>query len=86
MTSCYYAPTPTRDSWFQTNQPEHESDDRAGNLVTSMCVTNEKDTDCSGKFNQHLLLICGSVKTKIQDRAGILVLVRVLRNIISKIY
>ena len=27
----------------QTNQPEHESDDHAGDTVTSVCVTNEKD-------------------------------------------
>ena len=35
---------PTRGSWFQTNQPENESDDHAGDQVTSVCVTNEKDT------------------------------------------
>ena len=27
-----------------TNQPEHESDDLAGDMVTSVCVTNEKDS------------------------------------------
>ena len=43
MTSFYYASTQTRDNWFQTNQPEQESDDRAGDTVTSVCVTNEKD-------------------------------------------
>ena len=43
ITSFYYASTPTRDNCFQTNQPEHESDDRAGDTVTSVCVTNEKD-------------------------------------------
>ena len=26
-----YTVTPTHGNWFQTNQPEHESDDRAGN-------------------------------------------------------
>ena len=40
MTSFYYASTPTRGNWFQTNQPEHELDDRAGDTVTSVCVTN----------------------------------------------
>ena len=29
--------------WFQTNQPEHESDDLAGDTVTSVSVTNQKD-------------------------------------------
>ena len=27
----------------QTNQSMHELDDHAGDTVTSMCVTNEKD-------------------------------------------
>ena len=43
MTSFYYASTLTHGNWFQTNQPEHESDDCAGDTVTSVCVTNEKD-------------------------------------------
>ena len=43
MTSFYYAFKPTRDNLFQTNQPEHESDNRAGDMVSSVCVTNEKD-------------------------------------------
>ena len=43
MMSFYCASTPTRGHWFQTNQLEHESDDPAGNTVTSVCVTNEKD-------------------------------------------
>ena len=43
MTSFYYASKPLRGNWFHTNQPEHESDDRAGDTVTSVCVTNEKD-------------------------------------------
>ena len=47
MLSCYYASTPTRGSWFQTNQqvePEHESYDRACDPLTSLCVTSENDT------------------------------------------
>ena len=41
MTS-YYDSTPTRGIWFQTSQPEHESDDRTGDTVTYVCeVTNE---------------------------------------------
>ena len=38
MTSFYYAFTPTRGNWFQTNQPEPESGDRAGDTVTPLCV------------------------------------------------
>ena len=41
--SCYYDSTPTRGNWFQTNRQEHESDDRAGDTVNPVCVTNEKD-------------------------------------------
>ena len=36
MMSFYYASKPTRGNWFQTNQPEHESDDRSGDTVTSV--------------------------------------------------
>ena len=46
MTSFYYASILTRGKWFQTNHPEHESDDCVGDTmdtVTSVCVTNEKD-------------------------------------------
>ena len=43
MTSFNYINTPTRGNWFQTNPPEHESDDRAGSIVSSVCVTNGKD-------------------------------------------
>ena len=43
MASCYYASTPTGVSWFQTNQLEHELGDRAGDPVTFVCVTNDKD-------------------------------------------
>ena len=41
MTPSYYASTPTRGNWFQTNQPGHKSDDHAGDTVTSVCVTSE---------------------------------------------
>ena len=43
MTSFYNASSPTRGNWFQTNQPEHESDDCPADIVTSVCVANEKD-------------------------------------------
>ena len=35
--------SPTHGKWFQTNQPERELGDRAGDTVTSLCVFNEKD-------------------------------------------
>ena len=50
MTSFYYASTPTRGNWFQTNQLEHESDDRAGDTVTFVCVTIEKDMALQGQI------------------------------------
>ena len=43
MTSFDHVMIPTRDDWFQTNPLEHGSDDRAGNTVSSVCVTNGKD-------------------------------------------
>ena len=43
MTSFYNASSiPARGNWFQTNQPEYESDDCAGDTVISVCVTNDK--------------------------------------------
>ena len=43
MTSFDHVMIPTRGNWFQTSPLEHESDDRAGNTVFSLCVTNGKD-------------------------------------------
>ena len=43
MTSFYFASTLTCSKWFQTNQPEHELYDRAGDIVASVCVTNGTD-------------------------------------------
>ena len=43
MTSFCYASTSTHGNLFQTNQPERESDDRAGDTETYVCFTNEKD-------------------------------------------
>ena len=55
----------TRGNWFQTNPLEHESDDRAGNTVSSVCVLPMvKILHFSGKFDQHLSLCCGYVKLK----------------------
>ena len=38
MTSYDCVMIPTRGNWFQTNPQEHESDDRAGNTVSSVCI------------------------------------------------
>ena len=86
MTSCYYASMPTRGSWFQTNQPELESDDHAGGPVTSVCVTNEKDTALQRQVWSIFVTLLWCSKTEITDGTRILVLVRVLWHMISKIY
>ena len=44
MTSFYYASIPTRGKPVPANQLEHKSNDHTGDTVTSVCVTNEKDT------------------------------------------
>ena len=44
MTSFYFASAPTRNNCFQTNQPEHEPNDRTGDTETSVCV-NTDETD-----------------------------------------
>ena len=43
MASFDYAIKPIRGNGFQTNSPEHGSDDRTGNKVTSVYVINDKD-------------------------------------------
>ena len=68
MMSFHYASTLTRGNWFQTNQPEQELDDRAGDTVISVYVTIE-----SGKFDQHVTASWCS-KTKIIAGPRILVL------------
>ena len=42
MTSFDHVMISTRNNWFQTNPMEHESDDHAGNTVSSVCVINGK--------------------------------------------
>ena len=68
MASFYYASSPICGNWFQTNQPEHISDDRAGDKVTCLCVLPMENNilDFSGKFDQYLSLCCHAVKPKIQ--------------------
>ena len=38
MSSFYYASTPARGNWFQPKQSDHESDDHAGDTITSLCI------------------------------------------------
>ena len=86
MTSFYYATIQTLGNWFQTNQPEHELDDCTGDPVTSLCVTNEKDMALQQQIWSSFISILWCSKSKITDGTGILVLVRVLWDMISKIY
>ena len=82
MTSCYHASTPIRGSWLQTNKPEHESADRAGDPVTCVLPMKTK-RHCSGKIYHHLSLYCDWVKPKLQDETEIVVSVRVLWDMIN---
>ena len=86
MTSCYYASTPTHGRWFQTNQPEHELDDQAGDPVSPVCITNEKGKAQQQQIWSTFVTVLWCSKTKITDRTEILVLVRVLWGMIFKIY
>ena len=45
MMSFDYVVIPTHGNWFQTNPLKNESYDRAGNTVSSVCVTNGKDME-----------------------------------------
>ena len=84
MTSFDHVMIPTRGNWFQTNL--RESDDRAGNTVSSVSVTNGKDMALQRQIWSTFVTLLWFRKTEIQDRARILVLVRVLWVTISKIY
>ena len=75
MTSFNYITIPTRSNWFQTNPQEHESDDRADNAVSSVCVTNGKDMALHRQIWSTFVTVLWLRKAEIQDRAGILVLV-----------
>ena len=69
-----------------TNQPEHESDDRSGDTVTSVCVTDKKDTILQRQIWSTFVTVLWCSRTKITDGTGISVLVGVLQDVISKIY
>ena len=91
ITSCYHVSSPTRGSWCKKTkqnkkQPEHESDDHAGDLVTSVCVTNEKDTAQQRQIWSTSFIVLWCSKIEITDGTGIFGLVRVLWDIIFKIY
>ena len=81
----YYTITPTHGNCFQTNQPEHESDDHAGNTITSVCNHWERYGTSAANWSTFVNVLWSS-KTKITDGIGILVLVRVLSDTVSKIY
>ena len=69
----YYASTPIRGNWFQTNQPEQEigwSHIWYSNFY--VCYQWERYGTSTAKLDQHLSLYCGAVKTKITERTGIL--------------
>ena len=66
MMSFYYVFTPTCGNWFQTNQPEHESNDPTDDTVTSVCYQWERYSISVAIFDQHLSLYCGAVKPKLQ--------------------
>ena len=74
----YYIIIPTCGNWFQTNPLEHESDDHSSNTVSSVCVTNGKDTALQWQIWSTFVTVLWFCKTEIQDRARISILVRVL--------
>ena len=61
-------------------------DDRAGDTVDSVCVTSEKDMALQQQIWSTFVIVLWCCKTKITDETRILVLVRVLWDMISKIY
>ena len=66
--SFHYAIKPAHGNWFQTNQPEHESDDCAS--LPCVCYQKERHGISPAKFDQHMSLYCGSVKPKLQTGPG----------------
>ena len=86
MTSFHYASTTTHGNWFQTNQPEHESDDSASDRVIFVCITNEKDMALQQQIWSTFVTVLWCSQTKITDRTRILILMRVFWDMISKIY
>ena len=77
---------PTHGNWFQTNPLKHESDDHADNTVSSVYVTNGKDMTLQLQIWSRFVTVLWFCKTNIPDWTGTLVLVRVLWDMISKIY
>ena len=83
MTSFYNAIVPAHGNWFQIDQLDHESDDQALPLCM---LPMKKIWHFSGKIWSTIVTVLWLSKIKITDWTGILVLVRVLWDVISKIY
>ena len=78
---------PVHNTWqLVPNKSEHESDDHASGTVTSVYITNEKDMALQRQIWSTFVTLLWCSKTKITNGTGILVLVRVLWDMISKIY
>ena len=78
MTPFDHIMTLTRRNWFQANPLEDGSDDRTGNTESSVCIINGENMALQRQIPSIFVTVLWFSKTKIQDRAGILVLVRVL--------
>ena len=77
---------PTHGNKFQTNQPEHESDDRAGYRVTSVCVANDKNMTLQRQIWSAFVPVLWCSKTKLQTGLGYWFLWEFLWDMIFKIY
>ena len=69
-------------------KPNHQNktDDRAGDTVTCVCVTNEKNMALQQQIWSTFVTVLWFRKTKTTDGTGILVLLRVLQDMVSKIH
>ena len=78
ITLFYSASTTTRGNWFQTNPPEHESNDRAGDTVTSVLPMKKKkkkkkQPGTSAQIWSSFVTVlwsCGAVKPILQTGPG----------------
>ena len=85
MTSFYNAIISARGNWFQISQPNHESNDRALLLCVGL-LPMRKIWHFRGKIWSAFVTVFWFNKTDITDGIEILVLVRVLWDVIFKIY
>ena len=90
MTSLNHVMISTRGNWFQTSSIEHELDNCAHLLWViyhpATGFTNGKDIAVQLHIWSTFVMLLWLRKTEIQDRVWILVLVRVLWVMISRIY